>query len=153
MRASASPTTTGRANARERSFTRGSAPRPATRCAAPRQTLRARSPPLQHHAEDLLHPLQHRVDAETRVRPRPPRGPEPRAQRGVVAQPGEGRRKRGRVAWRHDEAGHSGVDRFADRFRTMEGLGELEGLSPEELDERWEHAKVVGEIPGRREGP
>lgn len=34
------------------------------------------------------------------------------------------------------------IDRFASRFRTMEAVGPLEGLSLAQLDERWEQAKI-----------
>ena len=33
------------------------------------------------------------------------------------------------------------VDRFADRFRSMEATGDLNGLTPEQLNELWEEAK------------
>jgi uncharacterized protein YabN with tetrapyrrole methylase and pyrophosphatase domain len=35
------------------------------------------------------------------------------------------------------------VDRFADRFRSMEATGDLHGLSLDELNELWEQAKAA----------
>jgi hypothetical protein len=33
------------------------------------------------------------------------------------------------------------IDRFEARFRHMEGVGPLDGLSLDELNQRWEEAK------------
>ena len=72
--------------------------------------------------------------------------------REVLTDPPEARREFGDLLFacvnlaRHlqvdpETALRRAVARFCERFRIMEGEGPLEGLSVDELEERWERAK------------